>query len=77
VWLVWVGGVVQRFAVQSNADISLWYPWPDGLPALLFMTAFLLVCRDVWRLNHARFGAVVWSRASVAQAFRHRVTEHA
>jgi hypothetical protein len=53
VWLVWVGGVMQRFAVDANADISLWYPWPDGLPALLFVTAFLLVCRDVWRLNHA------------------------
>ncbi len=62
VWLVWVGGVLQRFAVQSNADISLWYPWPDGLPALLFMTAFFLVCRDVWRLNRAGPGhtASVW-----------------
>ncbi len=64
VWVVWVGGVVQRFAVQSNADISLWYPWPDGVTALLFMTAFLLVCRDVWRLNRAELGRVVvaWPR---------------
>jgi hypothetical protein len=76
-WLVWVGGVVQRFAVQSNADISLWYPWPDGLPALLFMTAFLLVCRDVWRLNRARFGSAVALRTIDAQAFHARVTEHA
>jgi hypothetical protein len=57
-WLVWVGGVLQRFAVTTNIDSSLWYPWPDGVPALLFMTAFLLVCRDVWRLNRARLGAV-------------------
>jgi Glycosyltransferase family 87 len=50
-WLVWLGGVVQHFAVPSDADVSLWYPWPDGVPALLFMAAFALVCRDVWRLD--------------------------
>ena len=53
-WLVWVGGVVQSFAVSPNGDVSLWYPWPDGVPALLFMTAFVLVCRDVWPLQQAR-----------------------
>jgi hypothetical protein len=65
-WLVWVGGVLQRFAVTSNTDISLWYPWPDGVPAVLFVTAFLLVCRDVWRLNRARLSAVVLARTSEA-----------
>jgi hypothetical protein len=46
-WLVWVSGVVQRFAVPASADVPLWYPWPDGLPVVLFMTAFLLVCREL------------------------------
>jgi hypothetical protein len=70
IWLMWVGGVVQHFAVQSNSDISLWYPWPDGLPALLFMTAFLLVCRDVWRLNRLGLGQVVlvWPRPARGHA---------
>jgi len=65
-WLVWVGGVLQRFAVTSNTDNSLWYPWPDGVPALLFMTAFLLVCRDVWRLNRAKVNVPVVSRTTDA-----------
>ncbi len=53
-WLVWVSAVVQHFAVAADADVPLWYPWPDGVPALLFMTAFLLVCRDVWQLNQPK-----------------------
>jgi hypothetical protein len=58
-WVAWVGGVVERFAVSSNGDVSLWYPWPDGVPALLFMSAFLLVCRDLWRLEQGRVSAPV------------------
>ena len=46
--LVWVGGVLQRFAVSSDPEQSLWMVWPDALPGLLFVTAFLLICRDVW-----------------------------
>jgi hypothetical protein len=51
VMLVWVGGVLQRFAVSSDPEQSLWMVWPDALPGLLFVTAFLLICRDVWNLQ--------------------------
>jgi hypothetical protein len=49
--LMWVGGVVERFAVSSATEVSLWYPWPDGVPALLFITAFVMVYRDILRLE--------------------------
>ncbi|MBV9597962.1 MAG: DUF2029 domain-containing protein [Chloroflexi bacterium] len=52
--LVWTGGVVERFAVSAAGDLSLWYAWPDGVPVLLFMTAFVLVCRDMWRAEQPR-----------------------
>jgi hypothetical protein len=55
VLLVWTGGVVQRFDVSAGTDTSLWYAWPDGVPVLLFMAAFVLVCRDVWRAEQPRF----------------------
>jgi hypothetical protein len=64
-WLMLVWGIGQRFTVPSATDVSLWYPWPDGVPVLIFMSAFVLACRDVWRLELPRFGAVLalWPRA--------------
>jgi Glycosyltransferase family 87 len=51
VMIVWTGGVLQRFAVSTDTDVPLWTVWPDELPSLLFITAFVLICRDVWRMQ--------------------------
>jgi hypothetical protein len=51
VMLVWVGGVLQHFAVLSDPEASLWMVWPDALPGLLFVTAFLMLYRDVWNIR--------------------------
>jgi hypothetical protein len=48
--LMWVG-VQEGFAIASDPDAALWTVWPDALPDLLFVTAFLMICRDVWNAN--------------------------
>ncbi|MBV9580481.1 MAG: DUF2029 domain-containing protein [Chloroflexi bacterium] len=60
--LIWSGGIVGRFAVSAGGDSSLWYAWPDGVPVLLFMAAFVLVCRDLWRLERPRFSVPAFAR---------------
>jgi hypothetical protein len=55
IMLIWVGGVLERFAVTADPGVSLWMVWPDALPALLFVTAFLMICRDVWHLQAPSF----------------------
>jgi hypothetical protein len=55
VMLIWVGAVVDRFAVPSDPGVSLWMVWPDALPVLLFVTAFSMICRDVWNLHAPSF----------------------
>jgi hypothetical protein len=71
-WLVWTGGVLQHFAVSSGTDNSLWYAWPDGVPVLLFMAAFVLVCRDMWRAEQPRFAwpGFPWARPALADGRR-------
>src|SRR5207248_3262590 len=56
--LIYAGGVVDRFAVPYATDVSLWYVWPDGLPVLTFLAAFVLVCRDLWRLDRPSLSTV-------------------
>lgn len=51
VMLMWVGGLLERFSVTADPGVSLWMVWPDAVPALLFVTAFLMIVRDVWNLN--------------------------
>ena len=46
--LSWAGAVQQRFAVSADPEMQLWSAWPDALPMLLFITAFLMVFHDVW-----------------------------
>jgi hypothetical protein len=58
VLLVWQGGIIEHFAVSSG-EASLWYAWPDGVPVLLFIAAFLLVCRDLWRWERIDFRSFV------------------
>jgi hypothetical protein len=48
--LMWVG-VQEGLAIASDPDAALWAVWPDALPDLLFVTAFLMICRDVWNAN--------------------------
>ena len=62
--LIYAGGVVDRFAVPYATDVSLWYVWPDGLPVLTFLAAFVLVCRDLWRLDRPSLSTVLafWPR---------------
>jgi len=62
--LFYVVGIDDRFAVRSATDVSLWYVWPDGLPVLSFLAAFVLVCRDLWRLDRPGFSTVLarWPR---------------
>ena len=43
--------VSEMFDGWSNADVPLWYVWPDALPAILFITAFALICRDIWEFQ--------------------------
>jgi hypothetical protein len=47
--LIWADGILSRLSVPADSEVSLWLAWPDALPALLFVTAFLMICRDVWR----------------------------
>ena len=45
--LLWVAGVVNRLAVSADPDVPLWYVWPEALPAMLVLVAFLLMSFDL------------------------------
>src|SRR5438309_9770012 len=45
--LLWVAGVVNRLAVSADPDVPLWYVWPEALPAMLFLVAFLMMSFDL------------------------------
>jgi hypothetical protein len=52
--LIWVAGAQERLTVSSNVDVPLWTMWPDAFSVILYVTAFLLMCRDVWLLYAPR-----------------------
>jgi hypothetical protein len=56
--LVWVGGVVEQLAAPAVTSDSLWYVWPDSFLSLLFIPAFLMICRDLWRVDRWRFAII-------------------
>ena len=64
--LIWVAGFQEHLAVSSNVDVPLWTMWPDAFSALLYVTAFLLMCRDVWLLHAPKDKAVVARGKGVA-----------
>jgi hypothetical protein len=70
--LMWVGAVQERFSVTSDPGASLWMVWPDALPGLLFVTAFLMICKDVWNISAPSFRPfhVQWRRSSGSAAAR-------
>jgi hypothetical protein len=46
-FVLWVAGVVDRFAVSPDPNVPLWTVWPNALPAELFLLAFALLCIDL------------------------------
>ena len=61
--LLWVAGVVNRLAVSADPDVPLWYVWPEALPAILFLVAFLLMSFDL--LGAVRFVSGQAHRAAI------------
>jgi Glycosyltransferase family 87 len=66
--MIWVAGFQEHLAVSSNLDVPLWTMWPDAFSALLFVTAFLLMLRDVWLLHAPSNKAVTIRGKGVAPA---------
>jgi hypothetical protein len=46
-FVLWVSGIVDRLAVSPDPNVPLWTVWPNVLPAVLFLSAFTLLCIDV------------------------------
>jgi hypothetical protein len=68
---MWVAVVDQRLAIPTDPEIPLWVVWPDALPSLLFITAFLMMCRDLWtseRVQHLPILKVSWSSGAIDAA---------